>query len=408
MIYCPMRAETTDPTSALEGVRVLDFSRVLAGPYCTMMLGDLGADVIKVESPEGDDTRKWGPPYAGTESAYYLCCNRNKRGIVLDLATVDGQEIARQLALKSDILVENFRLGTMEKWGLDYEELSSQKPNLIYCQISGYGRTGPDAHLPGYDFVIQGAGGIMSITGETDGSPTKVGVAIVDLTAGMFALSAILAALRVRDLTGTGQRIDISLLDSQLAWLGNVASNYLVSGEIPPRHGNAHPNIVPYQAFAASDGWIIIAVGNDAQWARFCAAIERPDLCADERFSTNAGRVTWRDALCPLIEEVIKTRPSRKWLARFEQAGVPAGPVNTVDRALNTPQAKARGMVQEMAHPMLGTLRTVASPLKLERTPPTIKRHPPLLGEHTEEVLGEVLGLSGSQIEELRTKGVTR
>lgn len=409
-----MRPETTAShsdlpatLSPLDGVRVLDFSRVLAGPYCTMMLGDLGADVIKVESPQGDDTRRWGPPYAGTESAYYLSCNRNKRSIVLDLGKEQGREIARKLALNSDILVENFRLGTSDGWGIGYEELSREKPDLIYCQVSGYGRTGPDAHLPGYDFVIQGAGGIMSITGEPGGAPMKVGVPIVDLTAGMFALSAILAALRVRDLTGAGQLIDISLFDSHLAWLGNVASNYLVSGGIPSRHGNAHPNIVPYQAFAASDGWIIVAVGNDAQWTRFCRAINRPDLVEDERFATNAGRVTWRDTLCPIIQEIMRTRSSADWLATLSEADVPCGPVNTVDRALSAPQTAARGMVEEVAHPTLGIVRTVASPLKLERTPPTIRRHPPLLGEHSEEVLRQMLGLSGPQIEELRAQGVT-
>lgn len=385
-----------NPQSALEGVRVLDFSRVLAGPYCTMMLGDLGADVIKVESPLGDDTRRWGPPYVGGESAYYLCCNRNKRGIVLDLSSDEDRDIARQLALKSDVVVENFRLGTMEKWGLGYDELSAHKPDLVYCQISGYGRTGPDAHLPGYDYVIQGVGGIMSITGEANGPPMKVGVAIVDLTAGMFALSAILAALRVRDLTGQGQRIDMSLLDSHLAWLGNVGSNYLLSGEIPARYGNAHPNIVPYQAFATADGWVVVAVGNDGQWRRFCEAIERPDLLDDPRFATNAERIAWRDTLCPLLQEVLTARRSAEWLSLFEKADVPAGPVNSVDCALNMPQVEAREMVQEVAHPTLGPLRMVASPLKLESTPPTIRRHPPLLGEHTLEVLAEVLGLDVS------------
>lgn len=372
---------------------MLDFSRVLAGPYCTMMLGDLGADVIKVESPLGDDTRRWGPPYVGSESAYYLCCNRNKRGIVLDLNVEAERDVAMRLALKSDVIVENFRLGTMEKWGLSYEELSVHKPDLVYCQISGYGRTGPHAHLPGYDYVIQGAGGIMSITGEADGPPMKVGVAIVDLTAGMFALSAILAALRVRDLTGQGQRIDMSLLDSHLAWLGNVGSNYLLSGKTPARYGNAHPNIVPYQAFATADGWVVVAVGNDTQWRRFCEAIERLDLRDDSRFATNADRVTWRDILCPLLQEVLIARGSAEWLSLLERSDVPSGPVNTVDRAFDTPQVKAREMVQEVAHPTLGPLRMVASPLKLESTPPTIRRHPPLLGEHTSEVLAEVRGL---------------
>ena len=400
-----MRTEPAKLRPPLEGIRVLDFSRVLAGPYCTMMMGDLGADVIKIESPLGDDTRRWGPPYVGGESAYYISCNRNKRSIVLDLSIEEGRDIARHLALKSDVIVENFRLGTMEKWGLSYGELASQKPDLVYCQISGYGRTGPDAHLPGYDFVIQGAGGIMSVTGEAGGSPTKVGVAIVDLTAGMFALSAVLAALRVRDMTGQGQRIDMSLLDSHLAWLGNVGSNYLVSGEIPQRLGNAHPNIVPYQAFSTADGWVIVAVGNDSQWGRFCDAVERQDLLEDPRFSTNAGRVTWRDTLCPLLQDVMRSRTSGEWLELFERADVPAGPVSTIDSALNTPQVAARGMVQEVDHPTLGPLRMIASPLKLEGTPPAIRRHPPLLGEHTTEVLGEVLGMSREVVEGMRERG---
>jgi formyl-CoA transferase len=381
----------------LEGVRVLDFSRVLAGPYCTMMLGDLGADVIKVESPEGDDTRRWGPPHQGSESAYYLCCNRNKRGIVLDLSTAVGRETARELGIRSHIVVENFRLGAMERWGLSYEALSAENPGLVYCSISGYGRTGPDAHLPGYDYVVQGAGGVMSITGEPDAPPAKVGVAIVDLTAGMFACSAILAALRVRDLTGRGQRIDISLLDSHLAWLANVGSNYLISGEAPARYGNGHANIVPYQTFATSDGWVVLAVGNERQWQRFCLAIERPDLLADARFATNHSRVEHRATLVPMLEAIFRMRTTEEWVALCAEADVPAGPVNTVDRALNSPQAIARDMVRSVDHPGTGPVRMVASPLKLESTPPTIRRPPPMLGEHTEEVLSEVLGASVAQ-----------
>jgi formyl-CoA transferase len=380
----------------LDGVRVLDFTRVLAGPYCTMMLGDLGADIIKVESPEGDDTRRWGPPYQGTESAYYLCCNRNKRSIVLDLSTDQGLDVAHKLAFKSHVIVENFKLGSMEGWGLGYEELSMDNPALIYCTISGYGRTGPDAQLSGYDYVLQGAGGIMSITGEPDGPPGKVGVAIVDLTAGMFALSSILAALRVRDLTGQGQRIDLSLLDSHLAWLANIGSNYLISGEVPQRYGNAHPNIVPYQAFQVTDGWVIVAVGNDRQWSRFCAAIERPDLASDPRFATNHERVSNRLALIPILEQLFLTRSQAAWIYLLELCDVPAGPINTVDRALSSPQAEARGMVQTVDHPGIGPLRMVASPLKLESTPPTIRRHPPMLGEHTEEVLRELADVSGA------------
>jgi formyl-CoA transferase len=371
---------------------VADFSRVLAGPYCTMMMGDLGADVIKVESQEGDDTRRWGPPYRGGESAYYLSCNRNKRSVVLDLGSEDGRELARALALRSDVLVENFMLGAMERWGLGYEELAKENPGLVYCSISGYGRTGPDAGLPGYDYVIQGAGGIMSVTGEEDGPPTKVGVAIVDLTAGMFALSAILAALRVRDMTGKGQKIDISLFDSHLAWLANVGSNYLLSGETPARYGNGHPNIVPYQTFKAKDGWLVLAVGNDRQWARFCRAVGRPDLMSGERWATNEARVRNRNTLVPILEELFASKSVEAWLMLLKEAEVPAGPVNKVDRALNDPQAVARGMVQEIEHPGIGPLRMVASPLHLEATPPVIRRHPPMLGEHTEEILRELEG----------------
>lgn len=390
----------------LEGVRVLDLSRVLAGPYCAMMLGDLGADVIKVESPDGDDTRRWGPPYRGGESAYYLCCNRNKRGVVVNLGTPEGREIVRRLAAESDVLVENFRLGKMEAWGLGCEELLRENPGLIYCSLSGYGRTGPDANLPGYDYVLQGAGGIMSVTGDPDGAPAKVGVAIVDLTAGMFALSAILAALRVRDQTGQGQFIDISLLDSHLAWLANVGSNYLLSGEVPDRYGNGHPNIVPYETFAASDGWLVLAVGNDRQWARFCAAIERPDLLSDPRFATNDARVANRVTLVPMLAAIFSERTLDEWLAMLREADVPAGPVNTVDRALESPQARARGMLQEIEHPTIGPLRLVASPLKLAATPPIMRRHPPMLGEHTDEVLRDVMGMDDERLAALRAGGV--
>ncbi len=390
MLPGPQPPAPTSNLQPLSGIRVLDMSRVLAGPYCTMMLGDLGADVIKVESPEGDDTRRWGPPYKGGESAYYLCCNRNKRSIVLDLDAEEGRAAARQLASRSQVLVENFRTGAMEKWGLGYEQLAPDNPGLVYCSISGYGRTGPLSHLPGYDFVMQGVGGVMSFTGEPDGPPQKVGVAIVDLTAGMFALSAILAALRVRDLTGMGQHIDISLLDSHLAWLANVAGNYLVSGEVPPRYGNAHPNIVPYQAFATLDGWLVVAVGNERQWVRLCEALSRPDLPADPRFATNPARVQNRLALVPLLEAIFAGRTPAEWLSLLEMADVPAGPVNNVAQALSHPQVAARAMLQEVSHPGIGTVKMVASPLKLSNTPPTISRHPPLLGEHTQEILEEL------------------
>ena len=384
---------------------MLDLSRVLAGPYCTMILGDLGADVIKVESPEGDDTRRWGPPYLDSESAYYLSCNRNKRGIVIDLSTMEGQEVARRLAAQSDILVENFRIGTMDKWGLGYDALRKAHPGLVYCAISGYGRTGPDESLPGYDFVIQGTGGIMSITGEQDGPPAKVGVAIVDLTAGMFALSAILAALRVRDQTGQGQLIDISLFDSHIAWLGNVGSNYLITGKTPARYGNAHPNIVPYQAFETHDSWIVVAVGNDRQWRNFCRAIDQPELAIDPRYTTNDARVTNRELLIPVLTTIFQVEPSEHWLTRLEAAGVPSGPVNTVAQAIENPRVEARHMVEEVNHPTIGPLRMIASPLKLESTPPSIRRHPPLLGEHTDEVLLEVLGSTDQEVTMLRSVG---
>jgi formyl-CoA transferase len=374
----------------LHDIRVADFSRVLAGPYCTMMMGDLGADVIKVESPEGDDTRRWGPPYEEGESAYYLSCNRNKRSVVMDLGSEEGREAARKLALSSDVVVENFRLGVMERWGLGYEELAEQKPGLVYCSISGYGRTGPNADLPGYDYVIQGAGGIMSITGEADGPPGKVGVAIVDLTAGMFALSSILAALRVRDMTGKGQKIDISLFDSHLAWLANVGSSYLLTGDTPGRYGNGHPNIVPYQSFKAQDGWLVVAVGNDRQWARFCRAVERTDLLQDARWVTNEARVRNRGTLVPVLEEMFAAKSRNEWLALLRDYEVPVGPVNSPAEALNDPQTVARKMVQQVDHPTIGSLSMVASPLHLESTPPIIKRHPPLLGEHTDEVLREL------------------
>jgi formyl-CoA transferase len=354
-----------------------------------MMLGDLGADVVKVEPPEGDDTRRWGPPYHGGESAYYLCCNRNKRSVVLDLATGEGQEAARRLARRSQVVVENFKPGTTERWGLNYDALAAENLGLVYCSISGFGRTGPLSDLPGYDYVMQAMGGIMSVTGEPEGPPTKVGVAIVDITAGMLACSSILAALRVSEATGHGQMIDMSLFDAHLAWLANVGSNYLVTGETPSRYGNGHPNIVPYQAFRAADGWLVLAVGNDRQWLRFCRAVGRADLAVDTRFATNDLRVTHRDVLVPMLEELFAGRTVDEWVALLREHDVPGGPVNTVDRALESEQAQARRMVQTVEHPG-GPLRMVASPLGLHATPPVIRRPPPLLGEHTEEVLREV------------------
>jgi len=374
----------------LQGIRVLDLSRVLAGPYCTMVLGDLGADVIKVEPPEGDETRGWGPPFAEGESAYYLCVNRNKRDIVIDLKTDDGKRILRELALQSDVLVENFRPGTLEKFGLDFETLHELHPRLIYCSITGFGQTGSMKDRPGYDFMIQALGGLMSITGEPEGEPMKTGVAVVDLFAGQNAIIAILAALQARILTGCGQHLDISLFDSQLGWLANVASNYLISGNLPKRHGNAHPNIVPYQSFQASDGWFAIAVGNDKQFEGLCGVIGKLELGNDPRFAKNSGRVENRDELIPLLKSVFATRSVSEWLDTLERAEIPCGPINNFEQVFSMPNVKEREMLVKMNHPTIGELPLVGSPLKMSDTPVEYRLPPPLMGEHTEEVLREL------------------
>jgi formyl-CoA transferase len=376
----------------LHGLRVLDLSRVLAGPYCTMVLGDLGADVIKVEPPGGDETRAWGPPFAAGESAYYLCVNRNKRGIVVDFKTDDGQATLQELASKSDVLVENFRPGTLARYGLDYDSLRSRNPRLVYCSISGFGQTGPLRERPGYDFMIQAMGGLMSVTGDPHGEPMKVGVAAADLFAGQNAVIAILAALGARDRTGEGQYIDIALFDSQLGWLANVASNYLISGDLPKRHGNAHPNIVPYQSFAAADGWFALAVGNDKQFTRLCELIGQPEWARDDRFATNAARVIHRDALIALLEPLFALRRVDEWLSTLEAADIPCGPINTLEEVFAEPQVSAREMLVTMEHPTIGDLPLVGSPLKFSQTPVQYRLPPPRLGEHTEEILREILG----------------
>ncbi|HEX7043903.1 MAG TPA: CoA transferase [Burkholderiales bacterium] len=391
----------------LAHIRVLDLSRVLAGPHCTMLLGDLGAEVIKVERPQsGDDTRHWGPPFVGGESAYYLACNRNKKSITLNLKAARGREIAAALAEQSDVLVENLLPGTLDELGLGYEALSARNPRLVYCSISGFGQDGPYRDRPGYDLLVQAMGGVMSITGEPDGEPMKVGVAISDITAGLYAATAILAALAARERTGRGDRIDISLLDATVSWLANVASSYLVTGQPPGRYGNAHASIVPYQAFRAADDYFVVAVGNDGQWQRFCRAIERPDLAADERFRTNPQRVERRATLLPLLEQHFAARPAAYWLERLEQAEVPAAPVNTLDRVFADPQVLARGMLVEAQHPTIGALRMTGSPLKLRSIEARPLEPPPLLGQHTEEVLRERLGLEAAEIEALRAAGV--
>ena len=374
----------------LQGVRVLDLSRVLAGPYCTMVLGDLGADVIKVEPPEGDETRGWGPPFAEGESAYYLCVNRNKRGIVINLKTDEGKKILRDLALQSDVLVENFRPGTLKKFGLDFETLHELNPKLIYCSITGFGQTGSMKDKPGYDFMIQALGGLMSITGEPDGEPMKTGVAVVDLFAGQNAIIAILSALQARTLTGRGQQLDIALFDSQLGWLANVASNYLISGKLPKRHGNAHANIVPYQSFQASDWWFAIAVGNDRQFARLCDLIGKPEFAADEKFSTNSARVQNRAELIPLLIDIFKTASVSDWLAKLDEAEIPCGPIQNFEQVFSMPVVGEREMLVKMEHPTIGKLPLVGSPLKMSDTPVEFRLPPPLMGEHTEEVLREL------------------
>ena len=377
----------------LQNIRVLDLSRVLAGPYCTMVLGDLGAEVIKVEPPEGDETRGWGPPFAGGESAYYLCVNRNKRGMVVNLKTEDGRNILRELALKSDVLVENFRPGTLKKFGLDYETLHGLNPRLVFCSISGFGQTGPLRDMPGYDFMIQAMGGIMSITGEPEGEPMKVGVAVADLFAGQNAVIAILAALQARTITGEGQFIDIALFDSQLGWLANVASNFLISGRNPKRYGNAHANIVPYQSFRAKDGWLVVAVGNDKQFEAFCAVIEKLELASDARFMTNQARVKNREALVFILKPVFLEKSVDEWLSLIGDK-FPCGPINNFEQVFAMPHVEEREMLVQMKHPTIGALPLVGSPLKMGGTPISYRLPPPLMGEHTNSILKDLLGYS--------------
>lgn len=399
--------------SALSDLLILDLSRILAGPYATMMLGDLGARVIKLEQPgQGDDTRRWGPPFtANGESAYFLCVNRNKESLTLNLKTAEGRAILVELVRQADVVVENFKVGMLASLGLDYTSLRAINSKLIYCSITGYGQTGPYAHRPGYDIAIAAEAGIMSITGPTDsadgpGEPFKVGVAIVDITAGMNAAIAILAALHHRTLTGQGQAIDIALFDTQLAWLANVASSYLVSGEAPKRYGNAHASIVPYQTMPTADGWIMLAVGNDRQFARLCETIGKVEWITDERFATNPARVHHRQQLIPLLEAVFRTRNKDAWHAALTAAEVPCSPVNDIPTALADPHTTARGMVQTITHPVTGAIPQIGPAPKLSATPAQIRSAPPLLGEHTNAILTDMLGYTNQQIAELRAKGV--
>ncbi|MBN3806277.1 CoA transferase [Paraburkholderia sp. Ac-20336] len=403
---------------ALSHIRVLDLTRVLAGPWCAQTLADFGADVIKIERPEvGDDTRHWGPPYLKTpegadtrEAAYYLAANRNKRSVTVDIASPEGQRIVRELAAQSDVVLENYKVGQLKKYGLDYESLKAVKPDLVYCSVTGFGQTGPYAQRAGYDFIVQGIGGFMSITGERDGQPgggpQKAGVAIADLMTGMYSTIAVLTALTHRDRTGEGQYIDMALLDVQVAMLANMNSNYLASGQPPLRWGNAHPNIVPYQTFQTSDGWIIVAVGNDGQFRKFVEAGGQPELADDERFATNPARVRNRDVLVPILADMVRLQGKQQWIGALEAAGVPCGPINDLGEVFENEQVVARGLRVDLPHPSGGTVKLVRNPINMTGTPPEALSHPPLLGEHTEHVLRDVLGYDAARIEALRGKSV--
>ena len=402
----------------LAGIRVLDMSRVLAGPWVGQLLADLGAEVIKVERPGvGDDTRGWGPPFLKDgdgkdtrESAYFLSTNRGKKSVTLDISKAEGQEIARELADISDILLENYKVGDLKRYGLAYDDLSARNPALIYCSVTGFGQTGPYRERAGYDYMIQAMGGLMSITGERDdapgGGPQRVGVAIADLMTGMYSSVAILAALHERKASGRGQYIDMALLDCQVAWLANQNSNYLISGEVPERLGNSHPNVVPYQPFHTRDGDLILACGNDNQFAKFCAAAGIPEVARDPRFIDNAARLANRDACAAALAPALKEKTTAEWIALLESVGVPCGPINRLDEVYADPQVRARELRIDLPHPLSGTVPLVANPIKYSRTPLKYGIPPPLLGEHTTEVLTDLLGMSTVEIDALRAKKI--
>ncbi|WP_341646249.1 CaiB/BaiF CoA transferase family protein [Thauera sp. SDU_THAU2] len=403
---------------ALSHIRVLDLSRILAGPWAGQMLADLGADVIKVERPgAGDDTRSWGPPWlkdgqgADTDiAAYYLCANRNKRSVTIDITRPEGQQLVRALAAQSDVVLENFKVGGLEQYGLDYASLKAVNPRLVYCSITGFGQDGPYAPRAGYDFLIQGLGGMMSLTGlpdgEPGGGPMKVGVALTDILTGLYAANAVLAALAWRERSGEGQHIDMALLDVQVACLANQASNYLAAGRNPARLGNAHPSIVPYQDFPTADGYMILAVGNDGQFARFCAEAGQPALAEDARFATNRARVENRAVLIPMLKKLTVERTTADWVAALEARAVPCGPINSLADVFADPQVLARGLKVTMPHPVAGEVPLVASPMRLSATPVDYRLPPPMLGEHTDEVLATTLGLDAGEIARLRESGV--
>ena len=400
-------AGTSHPQGALDGLRVLDLTRILAGPLCTMMLGDMGADVVKIEPPgSGDDTRTWGPPFADKESAYFLGVNRNKRSMTLNMAVKPGQEILAKLIGQCDVLVENFKVGTLEKWGFGNEWLEAHAPRVIRCSITGYGSTGPKAGLPGYDFILQAESGLMSICGDPQGEPMKYGVAIVDICTGMLACNSILAALEARHRTGKGQHVEVSLFDSSLAMLANVASNHLVSGRDARRFGNGHPNIVPYTAYPVQDGMIAVAVGNDAQFGKFAALLGKQEWASDPRYARNPERVANRDALDAAISEALRTQPADTWITKLGAAGIPCGRINSVAQALSDPHTIARGMVRTVQHPTAGEVKTVGIPFRFSDTPASVRRAPPTLGQHTEQVLRDLLNLSDARIDALRAEKV--
>jgi len=423
---CGSEFRDNNNMNSLHGIRILDLSRVLAGPWCTQTLADLGADVIKIERPfTGDDTRTWGPPFLKdaqgrdtAEAAYFLGTNRNKRSLTCDIAAPAGQALIRELVLHCNVFIENFKVGDMARYGLDYDTLKLLNPKLVYCSVTGFGQTGPYADRAGYDYAVQGIGGLMSITGERDdlgGGPQKVGVAVADLFTGMYATVGILAALRHVDQTGQGQWVDMSLLDTQVAMLANLGANYLVSGKVPSRAGNAHQNIVPYQVFEvqaplnAAPGvkdHLILAVGNDGQFAKFCAVAGHPELAADPLYAKNSGRVSNRAELVPLLEAILKTRTKAEWLPALEAAKVPCGAINNLAEVVADPHVQARHMITSWNHPIEPNLRLLASPLKLSETPVRTDLPPPLLGQHTDEVLTQVLGYSAAQLAQMRGQGV--
>jgi formyl-CoA transferase len=403
----------TQTPGLLNGIRIIDLTRVLAGPYCTQLLGDLGADVIKIEAPgRGDDTRHWGPPFTDApdgeqgESAYFLSANRNKRGLTLNLKSEKGLDILKELIRQGDVLVDNFRTGTLARWGLDYETLQELRPGLIYCTITGYGSDGPYKDRAGYDFMVQAMGGFMSVTGPADGGTTRAGVAIADLSTGIFASNAILAALFARERTGQGQRIDMALLDSQVAIMSYVASNYLVSGELPGRFGNGHPNIVPYQEFQARDQQFAFACGNDNQWRKFSTAVSHPEWITDDRFATNTARLSNRSTVVAMLNDLFATRNAAEWMALCDEIGIPSAPINNMAQVFDNEQVQARNTRLDVPHPTAGSVPLINSPLKIPTNPTSVRYPPPTLGQHSEEILQELLGYDETAVATLRADGV--